>query len=35
MCDSKYTVWGGGSPCTLWMRDPMCMVGVTIETVDL
>ena len=37
MSDSKYRVWGGGSPCRLWMCDPRCMVweGVTIETVDL
>ena len=37
MCDSKCTVWGGGSSCRLWTCDPRCMVweGVTIKTVDL
>ena len=33
-CVIQSAVWGGVSPCRLWMCDPRCMVweGVTIET---
>ena len=38
MCDPKCRVWGGGSPCILWMCDPRCRiwdVGITLGTVDM